>query len=205
MSKGYISKKILLLQLDELDMTDLENMKRKLREEIDAKNPIYSGNYGEQVAILHFEETKQPFIHVHQEKWSKPLNMVALGAKRPDFYLLPLDDEINMIDAKYHTLGEQLEFTLSESELQEYLFLFQYVEKEFNRNLDKINLDLFIIPKEYGGLAYARVSLREIINHKKMTPLNCPKDFGEIYSTYYSIPIKDRLTKIFTIDEKFTA
>ncbi|QIX94188.1 hypothetical protein [Cedecea sp. FDAARGOS_727] len=184
-------------------MTDLDNVRKQLQKEFEDKDSTYSGNYGEQVAILHLEATKQPFIHVHQEKWSKPLNMDALGAKRPDFYLLPFDNEINMIDAKYHTLGEELEFTLHESELHEYLHLFEYVEKEFKKDFDKINLDFFIIPKEYGGLAYAKISLREIINHKVTEKLHCPKEFGEIYITFYRIPVKDKLNKIFTIDEKF--
>lgn len=175
-------------------MPTLETMRKALLDQ-DLES-IQDGIYGESVAAVHFEEIDQPFIHVQQEKWSKPQKLIKAGGKRPDFYLLPLDENFVMVDVKYHSLGEELHFFLSTDEIEQYKNLIEYTVTTHRIQREKIQLKLFIIPKEHKGLSYYTLDFHEFISDRYLHTFNIASGEKE-YVTRYA-ELKGKLLRIMT-------
>lgn len=147
-------------------MITLSSVRKALEDK--ALQPIKDGIRGESIAIVHFEEIEQPFIHVQQEYWSKPQKLIEMGGKRPDFYLLPLNEQFVMVDVKYHSVGEELRFTLKDEEVEEYKQLIKYTVDTHKIERDRIQLKIFIIPKEHNGLSYYPLDFQDYLSEDNL-------------------------------------
>ena len=147
-------------------MSTLSSIRKALQDK--ELQHIKDGNLGESIAAVHFEEIDQPFIHVQQDYWSKPQRLIDLGGKRPDFYLLPLNEEFVMVDVKYHSVGPDLHFTLEQKEIEQYKQLIEYTANIQKIKRNTIKLKLFIIPKEHNGLSYYSIDLQEYMSDKNL-------------------------------------
>lgn len=147
------------------------------------------------IAIHHFEITKQAFIHVNQDSWSYPPAMEALGAKRPDFFMLDKFNISKIIDVKIHTLDENFNFTLHNDEMVQYVKLHEHLMSVMGCNYEEINFEFFVIPFDSQAENFATVSFQEMIDSMSKSTLFLGQ--SEISSFYYSVSIKDRLKPLF--------
>ncbi len=180
-------------------MATLDSIRKSLLE-IELQ-PIKDGIRGESIALIHFEAIDQPFIHVHQEDWSKPQKLVAINGKRPDFYLLPLDVNFIMVDVKYHSIGVDERFTLEHDEIEKYKNLIDYTVNTQKIAREKIQLKLFIIPKEHNGQSYIVIDFHEYLSDTHLHDINIKYD-NKIHKVRY-VDLKNKLTKIMTISEPY--
>lgn len=158
-------------------------------------NSTHKGNLGEMIAIHHFEITKQAFIHVNQDSWSYPPAMEALGAKRPDFFLLNRFNICKIIDVKMHALDDNFNFTLPNDEIVQYIQLHEHLMSVLNCQYLDINFEFFVIPLNSQEESFATVSFQEMIDSQKEVTLSSGQ--GEIRSFNYSVSIKNRLKPLF--------
>lgn len=129
---------------------------------------IDDGIQGESIAVIHFEEIDQPFIHVQQDQWSKPPKLVEYKGKRPDFYLLPLDKDFRMVDVKHYSIGVSQRFTLSQEEVSKYHRLIDYTVEIQRIPREKIRLILFLIPKEHSGQSYCEIDFHNYLSDENL-------------------------------------
>ena len=94
---------------------------------------------------------------IKYEKWPQeilPLSstMAELGGKRPDFVAL-LDQNILIIDAKYHKTENCTKFYLSDEEIKKYKGMIGFFRKEY-ANLTNLVFTFFLFPKEDLGKSF---------------------------------------------------
>lgn len=180
-------------------MVTLDSIRKAIHQE--TKKSIDDGILGESIAIVHFEEIDQPFIHVQQDEWSKPQKLIKHKGKRPDFYLLPLDKEFIMVDVKHYSIGEKNRFHLSQSEILEYQNLIDYTVNIQKIPREKIRLIMFLIPKEHHGKSYCEIDFQDYLSSK-----NLHKEIFVGQSTAQDIRYVDlngKLKKIMTKDTNY--
>lgn len=180
-------------------MVTLDSIRKALLK--DDLQTIQDGIRGESIAAVHFEEIDQPFIHVNQEEWSKPQKLIAIKGKRPDFYLLPLDNDFIMVDVKYHSIGENQHFTLEHDEIEEYKNLIDYTVNVQKIPRNKIQLKLFIIPKEHNGQSYYEVDFHEYISPTHLHDTTLMYD-RKTHKIRY-VDLNNKLIKIMTKDTPY--
>ncbi|HBY6201959.1 hypothetical protein L0F40_02135 [Klebsiella pneumoniae] len=181
-------------------MNNLKEMIQLINEKYLNSNNKRKGDLGEALAITHFEETNQGFIHVHQEDWSYPNKMREKNAQRPDFYMLPMGNKITAVDVKHWELNDNLDFELSSCELLKYIELQLYLMEIHSKSIDDCNdilIKFFVIPSQFKGDAYAEVSLHEMVQNELTLETNAPSG-NVIKNIIYRFSIKDRLIKIGT-------
>lgn len=147
------------------------------------------------IAIHHFEITKQAFIHVNQNSWSYPPAMEALGAKRPDFFLLNKFNIFKIIDVKMHALDKDFNFTLNNDEIVQYARLHEHLMSVLNCKYEDIDFEFFVIPLTSQEEIFATVSFQEMIDSESKVSLFSGQ--CEISTYNYSVSIKNRLKPLF--------
>lgn len=158
-------------------------------------NSTHKSNLGEMFAIHHFKITKQAFIHVNQDSWYYPPAMEALGAKRPDFFILDKFKINKIIDVEMHTLDENFNFTLYKNEIVQYIKFHEHLMSVMNCKYEDINFELFVIPLDSQAESFATVSLQEMIDSEHEVILSSGQ--AEISSFNYSVSIEERLKPLF--------
>lgn len=181
-------------------MKNLKEMAQLIDEKYLNSNNKRKGDLGEALAIAHFEEINQGFIHVHQEDWSYPNKMSQTNAQRPDFYMLPMGNKITVVDVKHWELNENLDFELSSSDLLKYINLQAYLMEIHDKSInefDDILIKFFVIPSQLKGNAYAEVSLYEMVQNESIKSIDTHN--GKVIKhVVHQVSIKDRLLKIGT-------
>lgn len=180
-------------------MVTLNSIRNALLNE--KQTPLNDGIKGESIAIIHFEEIDQPFIHVQQEEWSKPQKLSKMNGKRPDFYLLPLDENFIMVDVKHYSIGEEQRFILAHEEIERYKNLIEYTVNIQKIDRNKIQLKIFIIPKEHNGGSYFEIDFHEYLSPVHEHDVRLKYD-NETHKTRY-VDLNGKLTSIMTIDKPY--
>lgn len=187
-------------------MVNIGEMKELLTLEYLNSIPSYKGDLGEILAIDHFEKINQGFIHVNSSIWSYPPKMKEVNAKRPDFYLIPMNESVTVIDVKYHQLNENMDFIIEKDEMIKYLELHQFLMNLHGKSAtesDYIDIRFLVIPSITQGNAFANVSLTEIANNRIDTEKTFPGN-KSFTITRFIVSVKDRLIKLGTKNEPYT-
>ena len=106
-----------------------------------------------------------------------------------------------MVDVKYHSIGVDQRFTLEHDEIEKYNNLLDYTVNTQKIAREKVQLKLFIIPKEHNGQSYSVIDFQEYLSDTHLHDINIKYD-NKTHKVRY-VDLKNKLTKIMTINDPY--
>jgi hypothetical protein len=135
----------------------------EIRTELRKKYPKMAGEDGEILAERWFKQNNWVYWKVEQAKTTLSTELRNYGGKRPDFIIeTGNDNDIIVVDTKYHSTEGCRVFKLTDEEIKKYSKLKIFINDKFP---DKFAEVLFmVIPKEHSGRKLVWVGLPEFEN-----------------------------------------
>jgi hypothetical protein len=132
----------------------IDAIRLKLRQQ-NSKN---SGDDGEMYARKWMQSAGWIHVDIDQDKRTLGEALKAAGGKRPDFLVECIDGTVIALDAKHMKVGHFPCFKMTLLEIQKYINLSEFVEREYGCKLEII---FMLIPKEYNGKKITFIDINE--------------------------------------------
>lgn len=134
----------------------------ELKESFRRTTPNGAGDHGEALAQRWIILLELQYARVRQNIYNKSPELTAIKAKRPDFFAqIPGDnDNVIVLDAKYRTPEVLNSFSMSETELQEYLNLLTFLRQKYPNRA--FHLFFMYMPKVAKGEELIWITLSDV-------------------------------------------
>ncbi len=129
-----------------------------IRQKIRQQNADNVGDYGEMYARKWMQSAGWKYLDIDQGKNTLGEALKAAGGKRPDFLVEGKDGTIIALDAKHMKAGRFPCFKMTYEEIEKYLNLSDYIEKECGFKLEIL---FMLIPKESDGKKITFIDINE--------------------------------------------